>query len=195
MMNFVERLKLYREKDREFESIYLRDYFLRRHSVEVGLYSYGCFDQKRIPKNTKIGRYCSFAPTAYIFARNHGVNFMSLHPFLYNSNLGVVDVDTIENGSIEIEDDVWLGHNSIILPSVTKIGRGAVIGAGSIVTKNVEKYSIVGGNPAKHIKYRFPRAVIENIEASKWWLLSKSEFKRFIEENPDYAYGKKYIRE
>lgn len=64
------------------------------------------------------------------------------------------------NSTIIIEDDVWVGYGAIIMSGV-KIGRGAIIAAGSLVTKDVEAYSIVGGNPAKHIKYRFdPNEII-----------------------------------
>lgn len=71
---------------------------------------------------------------------------------MYNSSLNFVLKDTIDFQDLVIEDDVWIGHNAIILPSVSKIERGAVIAAGSIVTKNVKKYSIVAGNPAVEIK-------------------------------------------
>jgi len=188
MKSIFKKLKIMQEKKNEFESVYLRELFIKEHGVVIGLYSYGCFDAKRIPRGTKVGRYCSFSETSCVFLRNHGLEFLSLHPYLYNAHLGLIDKDTIENGKLEIEDDVWLGHNSVILPSVNKIGRGAVIAAGSIVTKNVPSYSIVGGNPAKVIKYRFSPAVIEKIESSKWWLLNKNELKLFIEENNDLVY-------
>ena len=59
-----------------------------------------------------------------------------------------------ESGPVIIEDDVWLGANVVVLPNV-KIGKGAIIGANAVVTKNVAPYSIMGGVPAKFIKYRF----------------------------------------
>ena len=80
-----------------------------------------------------------------------------------------------------IEDDVWIGSNSVILSGV-KIGRGAVIGAGSIVTKNVPKYAIVAGNPAKVIKMRFNDEEISKLEKLKWWEWSYDR----IKENADF---------
>jgi len=176
-------------KRNEFESLQLRKYFKKKYSIDVGLYSYGCFDANRIPKNTKIGRYCSFSPTAYIFSRNHGLEFMSLHACLYNSSLGFFDgEDRAKETVCTVGDDVWFGHNSIITPSVSRIGRGAVIAAGAVVTKNVPPYVIVGGNPAKVIRYRFTERTIGLIEESRWWLMSKEEFKNYIKYNQSFAY-------
>lgn len=71
-------------------------------------------------------------------------------------------------GNTEVGNDVWIGFNSTIMPGV-KIGDGAIIGTNSVVTKNVEPYSIVGGNPAKEIKKRFSKEQIENLLQIKWW--------------------------
>lgn len=68
------------------------------------------------------------------------------------------------NSCITIEDDVWVGYGAILMSGI-KIGRGAIVAAGSIVTKNVNPYSIVGGNPAKHISYRFSPREMEEHEA------------------------------
>ena len=87
----------------------------------------------------------------------------------------------VSKGEIVIEDDVWIGSNSVILSGV-KIGRGAVIGAGSIVTKNVPKYAIVAGNPAKVIKMRFNDEEISKLEKLKWWEWSYDR----IKENADF---------
>ena len=69
---------------------------------------------------------------------------------------------------VSIGNDVWIGHNVIIVGNVT-IGNGAVLAAGSVVTKDVPPYTIVGGVPAKEIKKRFSDSVIQEIEALKWW--------------------------
>lgn len=71
-------------------------------------------------------------------------------------------------GDTVIGNDVWIGEKSIILPGV-EIGDGAIIAAGSVVTKNVEPYSIVGGIPAKLIKYRFNKDTIKKLISIKWW--------------------------
>lgn len=81
-------------------------------------------------------------PECMIFTSNHGIK---------KDELIIKQENTIEN--VIIEDDVWIGSRSIILPGV-RIQKGSVIAAGSIVTKSVDSYAIVGGNPAKVIKYR-----------------------------------------
>jgi len=173
----------------QFDSVILRELFREKYIIDIGLYTYGCFDPARIPSGTKIGRYCSFASTSQIFGRNHGLTFISLHPYLYNSNLGLVECDTILYQKCIVEDDVWIGHNAIILPSVKLIGRGAVVAAGSVVTKDVPKYAIVAGNPAKIIRYRFSEDVVNKIEESKWWLLDKIELQRLIKDNADMIFN------
>ncbi|WP_449401090.1 CatB-related O-acetyltransferase [Chryseobacterium wanjuense] len=96
----------------------------------------------------------------------------------YNINSNIIG-EPVENEKISkeliiIEDDVWIGSNSVILSGV-KIGRGSIIGAGSVITKDVEPYSIVGGNPAKILRKRFDQKVIDKLEESQWWLWDKEE--------------------
>lgn len=79
-----------------------------------------------------------------------------------------IEEDICTKGEIVIEEDVWIGSNSVILSGV-KIGRGSVIGAGSIVTKDIPRYSVVAGNPAKIVKMRFSKIIINALEMSQWW--------------------------
>lgn len=176
-------------KKNQFESVLLRKLYRRIYNIDVGLYSYGCFDSNRLSAGTVIGRYCSFAPSSYIFRRNHGVNFISLHPYLYNSNLGMIDTDTIKYNPCIIEDDVWFGHNSMILPTVNKVGRGAVIAAGAVVTSDVPRYAIMAGIPAKIIKYRFDEQIIKKIESSHWWEKDKKELQEMIIKNREFVFN------
>ena len=81
------------------------------------------------------------------------------------------------NGNITIGNDVWIGHNVIIVGNVC-IGNGAILAAGSIITKDVAPYTIVGGVPAKPIKKRFSDAIILEIEKLKWWDLSETELEK-----------------
>jgi acetyltransferase-like isoleucine patch superfamily enzyme len=188
-MNFFQRYYINKLKKNEFKSVRLRKYFLEEYDINIGMYSYGCFDQNRIAKGTVIGRYCSFAQTAVIFNGNHGLKFLTTHPFTYNSDLGMVEKETIQRSHCIVSDDIWIGHNAIILPSVTSIGRGAVIGAGSIVTKNVPAYAVVAGNPAKLIKYRFSPEIIEKIENTEWWKKDEDELKNLILSLPNLIYN------
>jgi len=154
----------------------LRDVFRKYHKIDVGLYSYGgCFLQENIAPNTTIGRYCSFAPKVYIYGANHPLSHPSQHPFFYNPSLSVIKTEQIERSSRWIGNDVWIGQNAIVTSRVSRIGNGAVIGAGSVVTRDVEDFSIVAGNPAKHIRYRFPEPIRAQLLASKWWNLSIEE--------------------
>lgn len=170
------------------ESGWYRKLYNYTYKVDVGLYSYGCFDPSRIPEGTKIGRYCSFSPTCYRFSRNHGLSYLSLHPYLYNARLGVIPRDKLEKQICVFEDDIWVGYNVSILPAVKFIGRGSVIAGGAIVTKDVPRYAIVAGNPARVIKYRFDDETIGRIENTKWWLLDKMQLKHFIDTYPEEVY-------
>jgi acetyltransferase-like isoleucine patch superfamily enzyme len=134
------------------------------------MYSYGgCFTVVQVPDGTHIGRYCSFASAFTILNGNHPAQFKSLHPFFYNPIFGYVDDLMITRSQLIVDNDVWVGHAAIILPSVTHIGNGAIIGAGCVVTENVPPYAIVIGNPGRVIKYRFDVNTIEKIQESKWW--------------------------
>jgi acetyltransferase-like isoleucine patch superfamily enzyme len=184
----VRRARLYLLRRRQFDSLALRAYFRRHHDVDVGLYSYGCFDQWRMRGPMRVGRYCSIAVTARSALANHPTDAITTHPALYGRSFGVIDVDVDMGGSLVIEDDVWVGHNAIILAGCKRIGRGAVIGAGSIVTRDVERYAVMAGNPARKIRDRFEPELAEAIEASRWWELSLGELRTLVERQPDLIF-------
>jgi acetyltransferase-like isoleucine patch superfamily enzyme len=83
---------------------------------------------------------------------------------------------------LEIGNDVWIGQSAIILRQVSKIGDGAVIGAGAVVTKDVPDYAIVAGSPAKVIRYRFSQENIQKLKKEQWWNKSIEELKESINE-------------
>lgn len=140
------------------------------HHIHIGYGTYGgCFCLENIPQGVSFGNYCSVASGVRIFRANHPMDRFTMHPILYNPIMGYVKKDMLERPSLEIGHDVWIGANAIILPSVTKIGNGAVIGAGSTVTHNVAPYEIVAGNPARVIKKRFSDRQIAALEATRWW--------------------------
>jgi virginiamycin A acetyltransferase len=156
--------------------------------VEIGLYSYGCFDLTRVPPGVTVGRYCSFAPTAQVYLRNHGVGFIGLTAYLYNETLGVVDRSMISTVPMVIGDDVWVGHNAVLLPGTGTVGRGAAIAAGAVVTRPVPAYALVGGNPARVIRMRFDDATIAAIEATRWWEKTPDELRAMARANPDMTF-------
>lgn len=142
---------------------------LKRSSV--GDYTY--IGKNSIINNTKIGNYCSIASNVKIVLGKHPLNFFSTSPSIYDKKAYHYIRDseleyTDDCGNVVIGNDVWIGSNVIILDDV-KIGNGVIVAAGSIVTKDVEPYSVVGGVPAKVIKHRFNELKIKKLEESKWW--------------------------
>lgn len=114
----------------------------------------------------KIGKYCQLGADVAIHSTNHPIKYMStyINQNLFNGELKKLK----EIRKVVIGNDVWIGHNALIVGNV-HIGNGAVIASGSVVTKNVEPYTIVGGVPAREIKKRFSNLLIEEIEALVWW--------------------------
>ena len=124
-----------------------------------------------------IGSFCSIAAGVVIIAQaEHPVDLPSTFPFrtlMFDgiaSAMGLQSRDAISRGPITIGHDVWIGQNAIILSGIT-IGSGAVIGAGSVVTKDIQPYDIVVGNPAKKIRRRFSDEVVAQLLAIRWWNL------------------------
>ncbi len=154
----------------------LRRIYREFYDIEVGYGTYGgCFDLSRIPAGVRFGNYCSVASEVRIFRANHPTDRFTMHPLLYNPSMGYVSEDKLSRPHLEIGHDVWIGANAIILPGVMSVGSGSVIGAGSVVTKDVEPYTIVAGNPARVIGRRFDAEAIARLEATRWWELSKDE--------------------
>jgi len=166
----------------------LRDIFRTRYSIDVGMQSYGCFDQWRMRGPMRVGRYCSIAKTVRSALDNHPTEALTTHPVLYEARFGVVGSDHAWSGSLDIGDDVWIGHYAVILPGCRSIGRGAIVGAGAIVTRDVAPYTIVAGNPAKVIRARFPEDLVQAIERSRWWELEPAELRKLADEKPDLLF-------
>ena len=131
----------------------------------------------------KIGNFCSIAKNFNIYmGGNHRTDWVTTFPFghcntdVFNGYNG--DGHPTTKGDVIIGNDVWIGANVTILSGVT-VGDGAVIGINSLVVKNVEPYSIVGGNPAKFIKYRFSKEQIEKLLEIKWWDWDDDKINKF----------------
>ena len=139
-----------------------------------------------------IGDYvCIGAEVVILMGGNHThrVDWFSLYPFV-----DVIDDAYIGKGDTHIEDGVWLGMRAMVMPGVT-IGEGAVVAANSVVTKDVAPYSIVGGSPAKVVKYRFDESVIDELISFKIyeWPEEKFEALRKYLCNSDFSKLKQAI--
>jgi virginiamycin A acetyltransferase len=164
-----------------FWSTTARTIMARHYGVQIGAYSYGeCFVPGMMPPGTTVGRYVSMAAGVRVFVRNHPMERLSLHPFFYNHKLGFVDRDTIESGTLEIGHESWIGERAILTPGCRRIGIGAVVGAGAVVTKDVPDFAIVGGNPAKVLRLRFDEAIAARLISSRWWERSVSELVPYL---------------
>jgi acetyltransferase-like isoleucine patch superfamily enzyme len=159
----------------EVYSITLRKIFKEYYKVDIGMYTHGCFIPGLLPENTSIGRYCSIGRTTRIIRGNYPLQLKSTHALFYNPTFGIVDKDLSERVPLKIGNDVWCGVNSIILPNVREIGDGAVVAAGAVVNKDIPPYAIVAGNPARIVRYRFEKEVVDELLESKWWEKSIEE--------------------
>jgi virginiamycin A acetyltransferase len=145
------------------------------------MYSYGCFDRWRMPGPMVVGRYCSIASTVRSVLENHPYKSITTHPFIYDRTFGVISEEAVNTRVLVIEDDVWIGHQTLILPGCKYIGRGSIIGAGAVITKDIPAYSVVVGNPGSVIRMRFPRSIIDAVEKTKWWEYDLSELKNLYQ--------------
>lgn len=180
----------------EFWSNTLREIYYENYNIKIGIGTYGCFQQEKY-KNVSFGNYSSIAEGVEFFSRNHPKEYASTHPAFFNASLGFIDESPIEFSKLDIGNDVWIGKRAMITNRCREIGNGAIIGAGSIVTKNVEPYTIVAGNPAHIIGRRFEEKEIEELlEESKWYNLSIDELKKYISysKNPK-KFAKKIIQD
>lgn len=149
---------------------------------EINSYTY--LGKNCLIQNANIGKFCSIANDVLIGLGNHPIDFFSTSTVFYrkentlkidliNSNL-----DFEEYNEISIGNDVWIGARAIIRDGV-RIGDGAIIAANAVVVKDVPPYGIVGGIPAKIIKYRFPEEKIDELLMQKWWMWNLEKIKDF----------------
>ena len=133
-----------------------------------------------------IGKFCAIASGVKFIMNgaNHNINSFTTYPFGAFGKGWEAGIDSLKNisskGDTVIENDVWIGMGATIMPGV-KIGNGAIVATKSVVTKDVEPYSIVGGNPAKLIKKRFDDEIIKLLLEAKWWDWSIEKITKNIE--------------
>ena len=151
---------------------YLADHVILLNSI-LGKYSYLSPNAK--VNNAEIGAFTCIGPNVLIGLGKHPTSsFVSIHPVFYSTAKQVGTTFVKDNLFDEFPDptsignDVWIGANVIIVGGVT-IGDGAIIASGSVVTKDVESFAIIGGIPAKKISQRFDRDEIEQLKKLMWW--------------------------
>ena len=167
----------------EFYSLTLREIYKRYYNIEIGMYSAGgCFDLFMVDPNTKIGRYCSIAKGVRVINHNHPLSFKSTSALFFNPSFGLCSDWLIDFNPLLIHDDVWIGAAAIIMPGVNEIGTGAVIGAGTVVNKDVPPYAVVLGNPGRIVKYRFPKDISDTLLKDKWWEKNVDELNPIIKD-------------
>lgn len=157
-------------------------------NISVGDYSYyddphepECFQERNVlyhyeanGDRLEIGRFCAFATgTTFIMnGANHRMDGASTFPFpIFGESWGE-HMDLLmglpSKGDTVVGHDVWIGYKAMIMPGV-RIGSGAIIAAGSVVTENIPPYAIVGGNPARVIKIRFDETLVKRLLELEWW--------------------------
>lgn len=150
--------------------------FTKLYYSSIGKYSYigrGC-----LFNYVTMGNYCSVAEGCKVGAASHPLSWVSTSP-VFHQGTNVLRRNFSRHhyecfDTTVIGSDVWIGLNVFIKAGV-KIGNGAVIGACSVVTKDVPPYAVVGGNPAGVLKYRFDEATIAALDMSKWWELGDED--------------------
>lgn len=172
---------IYRETKYKFQQAHLRTKFthtrdlMDKSFIVVGKYTYG---EPQVPSYDrqghilKIGSFCSIAQEVLILlGGNHSLDWVTTFPFEKEPEVFTNRPDKLyeaSKGDVIIGNDVWIGRRVIILSGLN-IGDGAIIAAGSVVTKDVMPYTIVGGNPAKFIRKRFDDTTISALLKIKWW--------------------------
>lgn len=165
-----------------FTTRFLNNNEINEGILEVGPHCYGKVNIGDHDSSQKviIGDYCSIAPNVKFILRNHRHDVVTTYPFddfgrfFTNEPVKESAHSTKNKGIIKVGNDVWIAENATILPGV-KIGNGAVIANGAVVTKDVPDYAIVGGVPAKVIKYRFTQEQIKKLKKIAWWNWSEDK--------------------
>jgi hypothetical protein len=130
--------------------------------------------------HSDIGSFCAVSWDLTINAVQHPLNHLTVHAFPYIPEYGLTDARKDSVKRVKVGNDVWIGANSVIMPGIT-IGNGAVIAANAVVTKDVPDYAVVGGVPAKILKYRFESEIVERLKKSEWWNLDFQIIRKNIE--------------
>ena len=167
-------------------SVIFSNVFLQHTTVDA--YSY--IQSGSVLTHTEVGKFCCIAGNVQIGLAAHPTSMVSMSPIFYDISQPLPKFLIKENKfnkiflKTTIKSDVWIGQGALIKSGV-QIGVGAVVGAGAVVTKDIEPYSIVGGVPAKHIRYRFEKEIREKLLTSKWWEFDQGKLTNLAPYFPD----------
>lgn len=179
-----------------FELPFMVAHPLHNYSGRSGGFSYS---HSKLRAARSIGRYCSLSWNVVFGGAEHPTTWISTSGFSYNPGFIWADFckatgedfkvhklkrEGTKRGPITIGNDVWIGQGALLRAGVT-IGDGAVIGANTVVTKDVAPFTIVAGNPARVIRQRFGDALIERIQRVRWWQYKFTDFNGLTLEEPE----------
>lgn len=201
MIEFLNEHHIYTMNDKAIQNIGNPKLIVSNHAViepytafllRNTFHSMGAFSSSfsSLPINTVVGRYSSLAHNIQRLGGNHPTDRFTTSMLTYSQNLSIFDAYTsdteesfackpssISNYSpIIIGNDVWIGQDVCFVATGITVGNGAVIAAGSIVTKDVPPYAIVGGVPAKVLKYRFDESTCKELQRLQWWDYAYTDF-------------------
>ncbi len=163
--------------------------------LNMGSFSY-CSNNSWLIVNLKVGRYCSLATGINILQGNHPIEAVSTSPWHYSVYFGKGSIPedyhykgkkftfSQSYGRTHVGNDVWIGSYCTIRAGIT-IGDGAIIAGGANVVSDVPPYAIVGGNPAKILRYRFPEALCQRLQATQWWNIDPAQLSNFDMSDPN----------
>lgn len=182
LRRFKSNLYYYRWKNKNVHNDTYPYNNFEQKLVSCGVASYGSLNVVSYNHKTtlKIGNYVSISEkVVFLLDVEHFLNTLSTFPF--KKDVCNLEDEAFSKGNIIIDDDVWIGYRAMILSGV-HIGQGAVVAAGAVVTKDVPPYAIVGGVPAKIIKYRFSESVINVLLTIDYSKLTKEMIQEHIDD-------------
>jgi virginiamycin A acetyltransferase len=158
----------------------LREQLWQRNRVVVGAYSYGSvlYPTWHLREGLRIGRYVSIAQTV-CWSFNHPLDRISTSQAFYAGTYGSFANLPEAAPQLEIGHDAWVGEYVVITPGCRRIGIGAVVGAGAVVTRDIPDFAVAFGVPARVVRYRFPEPVRQALLDARWWRLSLDDLARW----------------